>query len=203
MLKELYSHIDDLRPLVLELQRELTAIPAISPDGGGEGENAKARYLADKLAALGFPEAEWIKAPDPRVPSGVRPSLYTVIPGRDRSRTFWIISHLDIVPPGNLALWESDPFNLRHSPELDPDLMYGRGVEDNQQGIVSSILAALAAENSPVPEGAPASAEERAADLVRRYEEEALRALRPLEQTALKCLLYRVAALILHRPEPS
>ena len=66
-----------------------------------------------------------------------------------------------------------------------------------------SILAALAAENSPVPEGAPASAEERAADLVRRYEEEALRALRPLEQTALKCLLYRVAALILHRPEPS
>lgn len=144
MLKELYSHIDGLRPLALELQRELTAIPAISPDGGGEGEDAKARYLSGKLATLGFPQVKWIKAPDPRVPSGTRPSLYTVIPGHDRSRTFWVISHLDVVPPGDVALWEGDPFTLRNDPAVNPDLIYGRGVEDNQQGIVSSIIAALA-----------------------------------------------------------
>ena len=144
MFKEVYSYIDSLSPLVLDLQRELTAIPAISPEGGGQGESAKARYLAEKLALLGFPQVEWINAPDPRVPSGVRPSLYTVIPGRDSSRTFWIISHIDVVPPGDLSLWASDPFTLRHEPETDPDLIFGRGVEDNQQGVVSSILAGLA-----------------------------------------------------------
>ena len=144
MRQKLYSYIESQRPLVLELQGKLTSIPAFTPEAGGEGESAKARYLADKLAALGFPEPRWIMAPDARVPSGERPSLFTIIPGEDRSRTLWIISHLDVVPPGDLSLWRTDPFTLHHDPAVDDDLIYGRGVEDNQQGVVSSILAGLA-----------------------------------------------------------
>ena len=144
MRQEVYDHIDGQRQLVLELQRELTAIPAFDPASGGEGEEAKARYLAGKLVDLGFPEPKWIKAPDPRAPSSYRPSLFTIIPGKDRSRTLWIISHLDVVPPGDLSLWNTDPFTLHHDPAVDDDLIFGRGVEDNQQGIVSSILAGLA-----------------------------------------------------------
>lgn len=144
MRQELYDYIDRHRHLVLELQRELTALPAFDPASGGEGESAKARYLAEKLTALGFPAPEWINAPDSRAPSGQRPSLYTIIPGKDRSRTLWIISHIDVVPPGDLSLWHSDPFVLRYNPDEDDDLIFGRGVEDNQQGVVSSILAGLA-----------------------------------------------------------
>ncbi len=144
MHQRIYDYIDGQRPLVLELQRALTAIPAFNPDSGGTGESAKADYLAQKLIDLGFPAPQRISAPDPRVPSGERPSLYTVIPGKDRSRTLWIISHLDVVPPGDLSLWRTDPFTLHHNPAVDDDLIFGRGVEDNQQGIVSSVLAGLA-----------------------------------------------------------
>ncbi len=52
----------------------------------------------------------------------------------------WVISHIDIVPPGDLELWETDPYAISR----DGDTIIGRGVEDNQQGIVSSLLAAQA-----------------------------------------------------------
>ncbi|RLB79636.1 MAG: diaminopimelate aminotransferase, partial [Deltaproteobacteria bacterium] len=48
--------------------------------------------------------------------------------------------HSDIVPPGDLSLWQSDPYQVR----VEGEKIYGRGVEDNQHGIVSSILAVRA-----------------------------------------------------------
>jgi succinyl-diaminopimelate desuccinylase len=132
----LLSCLDRKRDMVIDLQRELTAIPALGPDNGGPGEREKADRLKTLLAGMGFPEAREINAPDPRVPCGHRPNLAVVIPGADTSRTFWVISHLDIVPPGDTALWRSDPYAL----VVDDDLVYGRGVEDNQQAVVSSIL---------------------------------------------------------------
>ncbi len=140
MLQQLFKHIDSLHELALELQTGLTARPAIGPGDGGDGELARAEYLAKTLDRLGFPSIQWIKAPDDRVNCGFRPNLYTIIPGRDASRTFWIAAHMDVVPPGDLGLWQSDPFTLRR----EGDFIYGRGVEDNQQGLVSSILAAKA-----------------------------------------------------------
>jgi succinyl-diaminopimelate desuccinylase len=50
------------------------------------------------------------------------------------------MSHLDVVPPGELSLWKSDPWKLVR----DGNKIIGRGVEDNQQGLVSSVLALLA-----------------------------------------------------------
>ncbi len=132
----LLSCLDRKRDMVIDLQRALTAIPALGPDNGGPGEREKADRLKILLAGLGFPEAREINAPDPRVPCGHRPNLAVVVPGADTSRTFWVISHLDIVPPGDPALWRSDPYAL----VVDGDLVYGRGVEDNQQAVVSSIL---------------------------------------------------------------
>jgi geranylgeranyl pyrophosphate synthase len=69
------------------------------------------------------------------------------------------------------------------------------------QASASSVLTALARERSG--EGLnPVTAEERARELLKHYENEALRALRPLRHTALKCLLYRVATLLLHPSPP-
>ena len=45
-----------------------------------------------------------------------------------------------MVPPGELSLWKSDPWTVR----TEGDRIIGRGTEDNQQGLVSSVLAALA-----------------------------------------------------------
>ncbi|RLD33467.1 MAG: diaminopimelate aminotransferase [Bacteroidetes bacterium] len=60
--------------------------------------------------------------------------------GKSSDKTIWIMSHMDIVPPGDSALWDSDPYTVV---EKDGKL-YGRGTEDDQQGFVSSFLAVKA-----------------------------------------------------------
>ncbi|MGD9608584.1 MAG: M20 family metallo-hydrolase [Desulfovibrionaceae bacterium] len=140
MLDRVQSFLDTQRDTVIDLQRHLTAVPALGPDNGGPGEREKADLVRHLLAGLGLPEPREINAPDKRVPCGHRPNLAVILPGVDTSRTFWVISHLDIVPPGDLGLWRSDPYQA----VVDGDLIYGRGVEDNQQASVSSLLVAKA-----------------------------------------------------------
>lgn len=136
MLTKIISTIAAERETVIDIQRLLVSIPAVAPEGQGQGEQEKAEALQKHLAKLGFPEPFEMRAPDPRVPCGYRPSLSYIIPGEDTSRTFWILSHIDVVPPGERSLWNTDPFELK----VEGDLLFGRGVEDNHQGLVSSFL---------------------------------------------------------------
>jgi succinyl-diaminopimelate desuccinylase len=140
MYSTLSDHIQNQRERVIALQRDLVAIPALGPANGGQGEQEKAAYLLNVLRNLGIELIEEIPAPDNDVACGFRPNLAAVIPGRDASRTLWVISHTDIVPPGDPALWTGSPYELR----VEDDLLYGRGVEDNHQGLVSSLLVAEA-----------------------------------------------------------
>lgn len=131
------TYLSDKRDMVIELQKNLSARPAIGPSNGGQGEKEKADWIMSWCAANGFPEPVVINAPDERVDSGVRPSLAYVMSGANTERTLWLVAHIDVVPPGDPSLWESDPYVVR----VDGDTIYGRGVEDNQQGLVSSLLA--------------------------------------------------------------
>ncbi|WP_421901598.1 M20 family metallo-hydrolase [Maridesulfovibrio sp.] len=146
---QLLSKIDDMKDAALDLHAKLVAIPAIGPTNNGTGEKAKADFLTEYLKENGFGEVKSYNAPDDRVECGYRPNLVTVIPGQDRSRTLWIISHMDVVPVGDLSLWKTDPFKL----EQDGDTIYGRGVEDNHQGLVSSVIAAKALLDSGLTPG--------------------------------------------------
>ncbi|MGE4298818.1 MAG: M20 family metallo-hydrolase [Desulfovibrionaceae bacterium] len=148
MPRSLLDHIDTQRDTVIDVQRGLVAIPALGPTNGGQGETEKAAFLEGWLRGIGMADISRIDAPDDRVASGARPNIAAVIPGADRSRTFWIISHVDVVPSGDLGLWTSPPFELR----VDGDTLYGRGVEDNHQGIVASlVLAKTLLETRTVP----------------------------------------------------
>ncbi|WP_320007872.1 M20 family metallo-hydrolase [Maridesulfovibrio sp.] len=146
---QLLSKIDDLKDAALDLHAKLVSIPAIGPANNGSGEKAKADFLTDYLKENGFGEVKSYNAPDDRVECGYRPNLVTVIPGQDSSRTLWIISHMDVVPVGDLSLWKTDPFKM----EQDGDSLYGRGVEDNHQGLVSSVIAAKALMESGMTPG--------------------------------------------------
>lgn len=137
---QLLAKIDELKDEAIELHAKLVSIPAIGPDNNGSGEKEKADFLTEYLQEKGFGEVKSFNAPDDRVECGYRPNLVTVIPGQDSSRTLWIISHLDVVPAGDLSLWDNDPFTLVQ----DGDSIYGRGVEDNHQGLVSSVMAGRA-----------------------------------------------------------
>jgi succinyl-diaminopimelate desuccinylase len=134
------TRIDTYRDWAVELQRGLTAIPALSPDSGGDGELRKTEWLQAELEKLPFDSIQRFDAPDPRAAGGVRPNLVARLRGASSARTVWIMSHLDIVPPGDLAKWDGDPYALR----VEGGKLYGRGVEDNQQAVVSSLLVARA-----------------------------------------------------------
>ena len=153
----LFSFIDKAEDLAVELETELCKYPAIAPESGGEGEFEKACWLEGWLKERGFP-CERIDIADKRAKGGVRPNLVVDVNAAcgqggaancsaDGSfgGTLWIMSHLDVVPPGEMSLWESDPWTVvrRDDGPLGPRLI-GRGVEDNQQGIASSLIAAAA-----------------------------------------------------------
>ena len=149
MKEKLLSWIDNSVSLAVELETELTKRPAISPDSGGEGELDKCLFLESWLKAHGITHLERFDAPDDRAKGGVRPNLIATINGDDdggeEKERLWIMSHIDVVPPGEKKLWQSDPWTVVRADDgpLGPRLI-GRGVEDNQQGIVSSVLAVLA-----------------------------------------------------------
>jgi len=137
---ELLRRVESYRGWAIELQRGLTAIPAVCPESGGEGEHDKAAWLGGVLAGLAFDEVTRLDAPDARAKGGVRPNIVARYRGADSSRTLWIMSHLDVVPPGEPTLWSGDPYVLR----VENGRLIGRGVEDNQQAIVASLLVARA-----------------------------------------------------------
>ena len=122
---------------VAELQSVLTACQALGPDNGGPGELEKIRCITDWLKACSVTDLTRLDAPDPRVPEGLRPNLVARMPGKGR-RTLWLFGHTDVVPPGDLTAWSGDPWQVRR----EGDWLYGRGVEDNQQAIVSMLLLA-------------------------------------------------------------
>ncbi|WP_048055381.1 M20 family metallo-hydrolase [Pyrococcus sp. NA2] len=125
---------------------ELIQIPAISPDYGYEGEYDKAQKLLEIIRNWPFDKVEVFNAPDERAKNGVRPSILAYYYGQDgdKSPRLWILTHLDVVPPGDLSKWTvTEPFK----PVVRDGKVYGRGSEDNGQGIVSSLYAVKALMN--------------------------------------------------------
>ncbi len=134
--------IDSYQQAMIDLQIALTAIPALGPENGGDGEHRKAAFLTEYLGRSGFVDVRQFPSPDGRVSSGARPNIVVVVPAADSAAedTAWILTHTDIVPPGDANLWDTDPYEVR----LKEDRIYGRGVEDNQQDLVAALFAAKA-----------------------------------------------------------
>jgi len=132
--------ITELEPDAIELMKQLISINSIGPKNDGPGEAEKAKFLEAYLTDCRFPEVKNYPAPDPAVAGGERPNLVSVIEGNNKNQTLWIIAHTDVVPEGDLSKWDTDPFQ---AVEKDGKI-YGRGSEDNQQGLVSSVIMARA-----------------------------------------------------------
>jgi succinyl-diaminopimelate desuccinylase len=137
--EKVFQIIEKKRQDMIRLQTSLSVIPAIAPQSGGKGEWEKATLLLETLKNTGISDIRIIEAPDNRVDKGSRPNIVATIPGADKTKNFWIMTHMDVVPPGELRLWSSDPFTVIEK----NGRLIGRGVEDNQQGIVSSLFAVL------------------------------------------------------------
>lgn len=138
--EKVFAAIDGSEKGIVELETLLSAIPAFAPESGGVGELEKVEALEKWLKAHGIAQLERFDSPDPRVPSGKRPNLVATIPGKADDRRLWIMAHTDVVPEGDRSMWKSDPFKVVY----ENGRVIGRGVEDNQQGLVGSVFAALA-----------------------------------------------------------
>ncbi|MBE8539770.1 M20 family metallo-hydrolase [Geoglobus acetivorans] len=137
------NSLDSKRDFVVDTLSRLIEIKALSPENGGNGEWDKAEYVEGLLDFAD--DVRRYDAEDERAKNGLRPNIVAKIKGKS-SRTLWIVTHLDVVPEGDLSLWESDPFKAR----VEGDRIYGRGAEDNGQAIVSTLLAGMfLAENEP------------------------------------------------------
>lgn len=135
--QKLILDLENEKNRAIELQQNLVRLPALGPDNDGQGEKEKADFLLNYLQEIGFQDIRHLPAADSRVQSGLRPNVAALVPGQDKEKTLWIVSHIDVVPPGDLEMWSSDPFELL----VEDDLIYGRGVEDNHHGLVASLLA--------------------------------------------------------------
>ncbi len=136
-LDRVVSAVEESRESMVEMMLGMLRIPSMAPENGGEGELKRVELLEGVIKSWGFDEIERVDAKDERVPSGVRPNLIATITG-ETSRRLWILSHTDIVPPGDPAGWKSPPFE----PLVSEGRVYGRGAEDNGQALIASLFAA-------------------------------------------------------------
>jgi len=137
---KLFKEVENLKPQMIEKLIEINRVPAVAPENGGEGEMEKAAKLTQFLETVGFDKIERHDADDGRVPSGKRPNVIAILLGETKQR-LWIVTHLDVVPPGEPSLWKvTRPFE----PVVVGEKVIGRGCEDNGQSLVASLFSVIA-----------------------------------------------------------
>jgi succinyl-diaminopimelate desuccinylase len=134
--EKIFQLIDGYGEEVINLQTALTSRVALGPENGGSGEHEKTAFIRGLLESIHPSGLEEIKAPDERAQDGYRPNLIADWESGEGEPKIWVLSHSDIVPPGDLSLWESDPYQIK----VEGDRIIGRGVEDDQHGFISSYL---------------------------------------------------------------
>jgi succinyl-diaminopimelate desuccinylase len=139
-----FSEVERQKNEMAQTLMELIRVPAIAPENSGEGESRKAEKLMQTLETVGFDKIEHFDSDDKRVPSKKRPNIVAYCYGENKAEKLWIISHLDVVPPGEESLWTiTKPFE----PTIKEQRIYGRGSEDNGQSMIASIFAVKALKN--------------------------------------------------------
>lgn len=133
----IFKHIDDSKENMIRFMADIIRVPAVGPTSGGEGEQEKANVIEKKLVDYGFKNIRHFDAPDDRLKSKTRPNIQVTVKGEGPGPRIVLITHMDVVAPGAISEWESDPFQL-----LEKDgKLFGRGTEDNGQSLVASIFA--------------------------------------------------------------
>ena len=136
-LENVFGKLEEMKDELINFTMEMIRIKAVNPAFGGEGEEKRAEWLEEKMKEI----CDEVRRYDAIDDKGLkRPNLIGIIYGEDRSRTLWLIGHMDTVPEGDLSLWSHDPYD----PVLKDGKIYGRGTLDDGQAIVASYFAAKA-----------------------------------------------------------
>lgn len=132
--RELTEAVGSQRDALVKDFCSLLRVKAIGPESGGEGEHERAKHIVALAKRLGLKDIEVMESSDPRVPSGKRPNIVIRAKGRSQKR-LWVVSHMDIVPEGDVSAWDTPPFE----PTIKDGRIYARGSEDNGQELMASL----------------------------------------------------------------
>jgi succinyl-diaminopimelate desuccinylase len=145
--EQIFGTIDAMRRAQVMSLIDLCSIPAVAPVNGGEGELRKVEWLQGQIRSFGFDEVERYDVVDDSPGRVTRPNLIAIRRGADpKAPTLWFVSHTDVVPEGDLALWDTDPWK----PVIVGGKVVGRGVEDNGTPLISSLYAVRALEEAGI-----------------------------------------------------
>ncbi|MCW4051296.1 MAG: ArgE/DapE family deacylase [Candidatus Bathyarchaeota archaeon] len=144
--RRVLEHIDhdEMKQFIMEL----VSIPSY------EGEETPAqKFMAEKLASLGFDVDTWMIDFDELSKHPQFSMSYQRIEGMgvvgsmgDGERSIMLCGHIDTVAPGDTANWNTDPLKAT---EKDGRL-YGRGVCDMKGGLAAGLYALKAIKDSGV-----------------------------------------------------
>jgi acetylornithine deacetylase len=125
----------------------LVATPSL---GGTDAEMEIQDDIAREWATLGLDVTAWdidvaSLADEPDFPGmevdrSTARGVIARIPGTGDGPTLLLLGHTDVVPPGDIGAWSSDPFR----PEIRGDRLIGRGACDMKAGTASITYAARA-----------------------------------------------------------
>lgn len=115
---------------LVTLTQQLIRIPSVNPPGN---EGPVAHLASEELKKLGF-ASKLVEA------ERGRPNLIASLKGRKRKPRFCVYAHTDVVPPGNLEAWTTDPFGGA----IVDGKIYGRGTSDHKFPISALVYAVKA-----------------------------------------------------------
>ncbi|MBS0306217.1 MAG: succinyl-diaminopimelate desuccinylase [Proteobacteria bacterium] len=117
----------------LGLVEALIACRSVTPADGGAHA-----LLAARLAAAGFACEHLDAGPEPAAGATRVHNLWAVHGGARPGPTLVLLGHTDVVPPGPLQAWTSDPF----VPTRRDGRLYGRGAADMKSAVAAMTVAA-------------------------------------------------------------
>ena len=128
--------IDKDRDFVIELTREIVAIPSVNPkfvqDPVQNRETDVQNVIQGHLDAAGFSTERWDVFPD-------RPNVIGDWQGSE-DKSLILCGHIDVVPVGDASAWDRDPF----SADIADGRIWGRGAVDMKSGVAACVAAAKA-----------------------------------------------------------
>jgi acetylornithine deacetylase/succinyl-diaminopimelate desuccinylase-like protein len=130
--------INDSFPQAIGQLGEMVKIPGIAWEAfDASNLERSAELVAEYFTELNF--FDWVqirRAPKPNGEMG-SPAVVARRAGKPNRPHVLLYAHHDVQPPGDSALWETDPFTAT----LKGDRLFGRGVSDDKSGIITHLYA--------------------------------------------------------------
>jgi acetylornithine deacetylase/succinyl-diaminopimelate desuccinylase-like protein len=137
------ARVRDVMPSVRQDLEALVRIPSVSADPARVDDvRRSAETTAELFRAEGFDDVQILSA------GNGAPAVVARKPAPEGAPTVLLYAHHDVQPVGDLALWDTDPFE----PTERGERLYGRGAADDKAGIAAH-LAAIRTHGDDLPVG--------------------------------------------------